>query len=158
MLDASKYRQKGVGYIKMSSKLCRIHFQSRPRRPPVAIIHTFVAFFHHARSENWRGHGWGSELRAENPNQNRLYRNRFEVEKMSFLMWNALCLHLELCFLRRQGALFQKNHKKKLGWKLKMPSTKYWMHQSIVKRVSDTSRCHQNYAGYTFKVALGGHL
>ena len=148
VLDASKYRQKGVGYIKMSSKLCRIHFQSRPRRPPVAIIHTFVAFFHHARSENWRGHGWGSELRAENHDQNKLYRGRFEVEKMSLLMWNALCLHLELCFLRRQGALFQKNHEKRWAesWKclqkgvgcIKVSSKGCRIRQDIIKIVSDT--------------------
>ena len=44
MLDASKYRQRGVGYIKMSSKLWRIHFQSRSRKPPVTIIYIFATF------------------------------------------------------------------------------------------------------------------
>ena len=29
---------------------------------------------------------------------------------------------------------------------------------NIVRKVSDTSRCHQNYDGYTFKVADGRHL
>ena len=45
MWDRSQYRQKGVGYIKMSSKLCRINLQSRSRRQPVAIIHIFARFF-----------------------------------------------------------------------------------------------------------------
>ena len=97
VLVASKYRQKGVGYVKMSSKLCRIHFQSRPRRPPVAIIHTFVAFFHHTRSDNWRDHDWGSELRAENLDQmlgSMLGSiHGYEVEKWDF--WSKmLCVHI----------------------------------------------------------------
>ena len=64
--------KKGVGYIKMSSifsLLCRIHFQGRARRPPVVFIHTFVAFFHHTRSDNCREHGWRAGFRAEHLDQ-----------------------------------------------------------------------------------------
>ena len=50
--------------------------------------------------------------RAEDHDQNGLYLSRFEVEKMKFLLSNALCLYLELCFLPGQGAHFQKNHEK----------------------------------------------
>ena len=45
MLDISKHRRNGVGYIKISLKLCRIHFYSRSKKPPVAIIHIFAWFF-----------------------------------------------------------------------------------------------------------------
>ena len=45
MSDISKYQQHGVGYMKMASNLCRIYHDSRPRRPPVAIIHVFATFF-----------------------------------------------------------------------------------------------------------------
>ena len=41
----SKYYQNGVGYTEMSSKECWIHHSSRPRKPPVAIIHIFATFF-----------------------------------------------------------------------------------------------------------------
>ena len=51
--------------------------------------------------------------RAENHDQNGLYLDRFEVEKVRFLIKHALCLYLELCFLLRQGAHFQKNHENK---------------------------------------------
>ena len=37
----------------------------------------------------------------------------FDVEKVRFFIKNALCLYLELCFLPRQGAHFQKIHEKK---------------------------------------------
>ena len=50
--------------------------------------------------------------RAETHDQNGLYLGRFEVEKVRCLIKNALCLYLELCFLLRQGAHFQKNHEK----------------------------------------------
>ena len=65
VLAASKYRQRGVEYVKISSKLLRIHFQGRARRPPVVFIHTAVAFFQHTRSDNCRDHGWRAGLRAE---------------------------------------------------------------------------------------------
>ena len=38
------------------------------------------------------------------------------------------------------------------GAKIKFDTLKY------LKKVSDTCRCHQNYVGYTFKVAQGGDL
>ena len=53
--------------------------------------------------------------RAENHNQNGLYLGRFEVEKVRCLIKNGLWLYLELCFLRRQGAHFQKNHEQTLS-------------------------------------------
>ena len=48
--------------------------------------------------------------RAEIHDQNGLYLGRFEVEKVRFLIQNALCLYVELCFLLRQGAHSQTNH------------------------------------------------
>ena len=48
--------------------------------------------------------------RAENHHQNGLYLGRFEVEKVRFVINNALCLYLELCFLLERGAHFQKIH------------------------------------------------
>ena len=38
----------------------------------------------------------------------------FDVEKVRFLIKNALCRHLELCFLCRRGAQIQKNNKNML--------------------------------------------
>ena len=51
--------------------------------------------------------------RAENHDQNGSYLGRFEVEKVKFLMSNASCIYLDLCFLSRQGAHFQKIRKKR---------------------------------------------
>ena len=51
--------------------------------------------------------------RAENHDQNGLYLGRFEVEKARCLIKNALCLYLELCFLRKREIHFQKNHEKR---------------------------------------------
>ena len=45
MSDTSKYCQHEVVCIKITSKWCRIQHQSRPRKPPVAIIHIFASFF-----------------------------------------------------------------------------------------------------------------
>ncbi len=45
MPDTLKYHSNGVGYMKMASNLCRIYHESRPRRPPVAIIHIFATLF-----------------------------------------------------------------------------------------------------------------
>ena len=56
--------------------------------------------------------------RAENHHQNGLDLGRFEVQKVICLIKNAFCLYLELCFLHRRGAHFQKNHEKK-GRKVK---------------------------------------
>ena len=51
--------------------------------------------------------------RAEKHHQNRLYLDRFEVQKVRLLIKNASWLYSELCFLCRRGAHFQKNHEKK---------------------------------------------
>ena len=51
--------------------------------------------------------------RAENHHQNGLALGRFEVQKVMFLIKNALCLYLELCFLCGRGVHFQKCHAKK---------------------------------------------
>ena len=56
--------------------------------------------------------------RAEIHDQNGLYQGRFEVEKVRFLIKNALRLYLELCFLLKQVAHFQTNHEKR-GQKVK---------------------------------------
>ena len=45
MSDTSKCHQHTVAYMKMSSKWCRIHGSSRPRKPPVQIIHIFARIF-----------------------------------------------------------------------------------------------------------------
>ena len=75
--------------------------------------------------------------RAENHDQNEPYLGRFEVEKVKFLMLNALCIYLELCFLPRQGAHFQKIRLKS-GQKLK----------NGAKIMLDTSKDRQNGVGY----------
>ena len=64
--------------------------------------------------------------RAENHDQNGLYLGRFEVEKVTCLIQNALCLYLELWFLPRQGAHFQKIHEKS-GQKMKNGAGRPWM-------------------------------
>ena len=51
--------------------------------------------------------------RAEHHHQNGLDLGRFEVQKVVFLIKNALCLYLELCFLQQRGVHFQKIHEKK---------------------------------------------
>ena len=51
--------------------------------------------------------------RAENHYQNGLYLGRFEVEKVTSFINNALCLYLELCFLPKRGIHFQKIMKKR---------------------------------------------
>ena len=51
--------------------------------------------------------------RAENHHQNELDLGRFEVQEVMFLIKNAWCLYLELCFLCRRGVHFQKIHEKK---------------------------------------------
>ena len=56
--------------------------------------------------------------RAEKHHQNGLDLGCFEVQKVMFLIKNALCLYPELCFLPGQGAHFQTNHEKR-GAKVK---------------------------------------
>ena len=48
--------------------------------------------------------------RAENQHRNGINLGYFDVEKVRVFIKNALCLYLELCFLPRQRALFQKNY------------------------------------------------
>ena len=50
--------------------------------------------------------------RAENHHQDGLDLGRFDVQKVTFLIKNALWLYSELCFLCRRGAHFQKIHEK----------------------------------------------
>ena len=57
--------------------------------------------------------------RAENHHQHGLDLGRFEVQKVMFLIKNALRLYLELCFLCRRGVHFQKFHEKKNGRRMK---------------------------------------
>ena len=45
MSDTSLLHQAGVGYIKMSWKLSWMHHWSRPKKPPVEIIHRFARVF-----------------------------------------------------------------------------------------------------------------
>ena len=75
--------------------------------------------------------------RAENQHQNGLDLGRCEVQKVIFLIKNALWLYSELCFLCRRGAHFQKVPENML------PEGEKW---------------RQNYVGYITKVAQGGHL
>ena len=51
--------------------------------------------------------------RAEIQHQNGLDLGRCEVQKVIFLIKNALWLYSELCFLCWRGAHFQKNHENK---------------------------------------------
>ena len=51
--------------------------------------------------------------KAENHHQHGVNSGRFEVQKVIFLIKNALWLYSELCFLLQRGAQFQKNHEKK---------------------------------------------
>ena len=67
MSDTSNFHQHSVAYMKMSSKWCRIHGSSRPRKPPVAEMHIFATFFevqlegHGAdkRGKDWTAERWG---------------------------------------------------------------------------------------------------
>ena len=87
--------------------------------------------------------------RAENHHQHGLYLSRFEVEKLIFLIKNALWLYSELCFLPERGAHFQKNHEKKwlesekwsqhiVGY-IKISSKLCRVYQDVIKIMSDTS-------------------
>ena len=51
--------------------------------------------------------------KAENHHQNGVNSGRFEVQKVRFLIKDALWLYSELCFLCRRGAHFQKIHENK---------------------------------------------
>ena len=69
--------------------------------------------------------------------------------KTGFLIKNALCLYLELCFLLQREAYFQKNHEKMLpeseNWSqdyvryMKIPPAWGRIHEDGVKIMSDLS-------------------
>ena len=75
--------------------------------------------------------------RAETHDQNGLYLGRFDVGKVRCFIKNALCLYLELCFLRRRGSHFHKNREKSGR-----------MVKNGAKIMSDTSLLHQAGVGY----------
>ena len=87
--------------------------------------------------------------RAEKHHQNRLYLDRFEVQKVRLLIKNASWLYSKLCFLCRRGAHFHKNHentspKNEKCWQNHtryMKISPQWgrMHQNVIRIVSDTS-------------------
>ena len=113
MSDTSKCHQHSVAYMKMSSKWCRIHGSSRPRKPPVAIIHIFVRIF----EVQLGGHGAQRSERlsdkTENHHPNKLYLNRSDDEKVRCFINKSLCLYSELWFLCRRGAHFYKKGEKR---------------------------------------------
>ena len=63
----------------------------------------------HDKKANRRDKG---TIGAKKGLQKRLYPNPFEVQKVIFLIKNALCPYSELCFLCGRGAHFQKNREK----------------------------------------------
>ena len=63
--------------------------------------------------------------KAENHHQNGVDSGRFEVQKLRFLIKNALLLYSELCFLLQRGAHFQKNHETK--W----PESEKWSRKTL---------------------------
>ena len=63
--------------------------------------------------------------KAENHHRYRVDSGRFEVQKVRFLIKNALWLYSELCFLCRRGAYFQKSHEKKL------PESEKWSRKTL---------------------------
>ena len=86
--------------------------------------------------------------RAANHHQHGLDLGCFEVQKLRFLIKNALWLYSELWFLCRRGAHFQKVHEKRLPesetWSqnnvgyIKIPPKWCWKHQDVIKIMSDT--------------------
>ena len=66
---------------------------------------------------------------AKKGHQKRLYPTPFEVQKVIFLIKDALCLYSELCFLCGRGAHFQKNREQKSSesekWSQKRLDGKY---------------------------------
>ena len=51
--------------------------------------------------------------RAETHHQSGLDLGRFEVQEVRFLIKNALCLYLKICFPQQREAYFQNIHEKK---------------------------------------------
>ena len=87
--------------------------------------------------------------RAENHHQNGLDLGRFEVQRVMFLIKNAFCLYLELCFLQQRAIDFHKINEKKRSenekWSqnyvghVKIPPRWGWIHEDGVKIKSGTS-------------------
>ena len=87
MSDTSKCHQHAVAYMKMSSKSCRIHDSSRPRKPPVAIIHVFARIFEVQLEGHGADKGERSEQqshRAEKHDHKGLDLGRFDIETSRF--------------------------------------------------------------------------
>ena len=86
--------------------------------------------------------------KAENHYQNGVDSGRVEVQKLIFLIKNALWLYSDLRFLCGRGAHFQKFHENNLPesekWSqnnvgyIKIPPLWCWKHQDVIKIVSDT--------------------
>ena len=128
MSDTSKCDQHSVASMKMSSKWCRIHGSSRPRKPPVAIIHIFARIFEvqlggHGRdkrgkertTERW---GWKSS-----PTWARF--GWFRGAKSEIFIKNPLGLSLKLWFLCGRGA-----HSYKKGGK-RRPENENWVRKAF---------------------------
>ena len=96
--------------------------------------------------------------KAEYHHQNGIDSGRFQVQKVKFLIKNDLWLYAELCFLPERGTQFQRFHETKLPESEQWSPNNVGIHQNTTKMVLETSRCHQNHAGYTIEVAQGGHL
>ena len=87
--------------------------------------------------------------RAENHHRIEIDLGHFDVEKVRCFIKTALCLYLELCFLCRRGAHFQKVHEKMLPesekWSqnyvryIKIPPKWGRIHEDGVKIMSDIS-------------------
>ena len=128
MSDTSKCHQHNVAYMKMSSKWCRIHGSSRPRKPPVAEMHIFATFFevqlggHGAdkRGKDWTAERWGWTTWPKQGQIGPLRRR-----KNIFFFKHALGRSSKLCFLCRRGAHFQKNRETKL------PESEKWSQKTL---------------------------
>ena len=110
-----------------------------PKSENVEKVLVFKAFFEGSRAPRVRQD-------REQPSE----PDRFEVQKVMFLIKNAFCLYLELCFLQQRGVHFQKNHEKMLPgsekWSqnyvryMKIPAAWGRIHEDGVKIMSDISR------------------
>ena len=72
-----------------------------PKSENVEKVLVFKAFFEGSRAP-----------RARQDREQPSGPGRFEVQKVMFLIKNAFCLYLELCFLQQRGVHFQKIHEK----------------------------------------------
>ena len=95
--------------VKMSSAWIR------PKWAYKQQAHIFPTYFAcpkeawHDKKANRRDKG---TIGAKTGLQKRLYPTPVEVQKVIFLIKNALCLYSELCFLCGRGAHFQKKYEK----------------------------------------------